>query len=126
MAKKKKMTQKEKKAMAKLRAELREKGIIPPVKPKLNRKKFSKEVNEAFKSDFGSYSDIGHLYEAIGWMNPGVDPMFKITPEQVGVLKMLKMAVEIKKFKEELISKGIKEYKPMELYEKVIKPIQEL
>ena len=29
-----------------IRQELREKGILPPIKPKLNRKKFAKEVRE--------------------------------------------------------------------------------
>lgn len=45
-AKKKRLTQKEKKQNAEIKKKLQEEGIIPPDKPRLNRKKF---VDEAMK-----------------------------------------------------------------------------
>lgn len=55
----------------------REKGILPPVKKKLNRKKFASEVIEEFQESFGAYTDISHLYAAINWMIPRVDMNIK-------------------------------------------------
>lgn len=40
MAKKKRLTNKEKKLNAEAKKRLQEQGILPPDKPKLNRKKF--------------------------------------------------------------------------------------
>ncbi|SKC68484.1 hypothetical protein [Maledivibacter halophilus] len=131
MAKKKKykkMTQKEKNERAKIRKKLREEGAIPPTKPRLNRSKFAKETVEEFQKDFKAYSDIPHLFEAISWMLPMVESEVKpkVSPEQVGVLKALKLALEIKKFHQDLKDKGETKYKPMDMYEKIIAPIIKL
>lgn len=44
MAKKKRLTNKQKKLNAEVKKELQEKGVIPPDKPKLNRKQFIEEA----------------------------------------------------------------------------------
>lgn len=129
MAKKyKRMTVREKKQRAETRAELRKKGYLPPVKPRLNRKKFAKEVVEEFKNDFGSYSDIRHLYTAIYCMIPTseIGLVNNISPEQVGVLKVLKLAMEIKKFNDAMLAKGETEYTIKQLHDEVIAPILNL
>ena len=46
MAKKKKLTNREKKDRAEFKKQMQEKGILPPDKPKLNRKKFIEEARE--------------------------------------------------------------------------------
>lgn len=125
MAKKKKykrMTLREKKLMAELRAEMRAEGTLPPVKKRLNRYKFSCEVQEEWKKD----GDIFHLARVLGWFLPPTGYKDKITPEQIGVLKMLKMAIEDKKFGEELEKEGKARYTVGDYYTRVIKPIKDL
>lgn len=123
----KRMTQKEKKLRQEARDELRAKGILPPVKPRLNRKKFAKEVIDEFKY-FDSFDGIVYISQAISYMIPGEKSIdiFGITPEQVGVLKMMKIACEIKKFEDEKRRIGESHYKFKEIYENVIEPILKL
>lgn len=45
----KKLTNKEKQLNKEFREEMRERGILPPVKPKLNRRKFAQEVREEWE-----------------------------------------------------------------------------
>lgn len=120
----KKLTNAEKKYRKELREELREQGLIPPVKPKLNRKKFLDETKEEFKS-LNIFNDVQFLYEAISWMTPS-DQQRGITSEQIGVLKMMKMAVDIKNYMEDKKRSGETNYAPSELYETVISPILKL
>jgi hypothetical protein len=115
----KKMTNKEKQHAKEFREELREKGILPPVKPKLNRKKFAKEVREEWQE----HGDIFYLHKAFGCMIPSGEFETNISPEQIGALKVLKIAIEYKKFEEDLKAKGETTYSVGELYEKVIAPI---
>ncbi len=93
--KKKRLTQREKRLRAEAKKELQAEGKIPPDKPRLNRKKFAEEVLAEFH-EMGGIEDVLYIYKAIACM---VGPkMPKITAEQVGVLKMLKIAVETKNF----------------------------
>ncbi len=50
----------------------------------------------------------------------------EVTPEQIGVLKTLKLALEIKKFMEDKRAQGETEYKVEDLYELVVKPVLNL
>ncbi|MFT9496358.1 hypothetical protein [Anaerosolibacter sp.] len=121
----KKLTNAEKKMNKEARERLREEGLIPPVKPKLNRKKFSKETIEEFRNSFGSlYIETRYLYlyQALNYMLPH-EHQRTVTPEEIGVVKILKLALELKKFEEEKLSKGETKYSPIDLYEKVIKPV---
>jgi len=123
-AKPKKLTQREKAFNAQIKKKLQEEGRIPPDKPKLNRKKFAKEVLAEFDGSFGGIADTLYLYKAIGCM---VGPnMFEVTSEQVGVLKTLKIAIETKKFIEALRAEGQTEYTIGEYLNKVVLPITRL
>ena len=42
--KKKRLTQREKAERAAIKKKLREDGLLPPIKPRLNRKKFARET----------------------------------------------------------------------------------
>jgi hypothetical protein len=124
----KNLTKAEKKLNKEVRDDLRQRGILPPVKPKLNRKRFAKEVLEEFKES-KTFSDIEYLLEAIRWMLTCIesDTEFrKISPEQIGVLKTIKMAAEIKKYMEGKKAAGEKNYELYELYKEVVEPIVRL
>lgn len=115
----KKLTNKEKQLRKEVREGLREQGILPPVKPKLNRKKFAKEVREEWEKN----GNIFYLIRAFGCIVPSGEFETKITPEQVGALKVLKLAMEIEKFEKELKDKGKTEYNIGEFYKKVVAPV---
>lgn len=92
----KKMTVKEKKLRAQARERLRKDGFLPPKKAPLNRKKFAAEVMAEWEAEENKmrFYNIMVPY-ALGAMLAGTK--FEVTPEQVGVLKMLKIAIEIRK-----------------------------
>ena len=50
MAKNKRLTNKEKQARAELKKRMQDKGVLPPDKPKLNRKKFIDEAMDTKSS----------------------------------------------------------------------------
>lgn len=122
-AKRKKLTQNEKALNAKVKKELQAEGILPPDKPKLNRKKFAKEVLAEY-DEMAGYDTFLYLQKAIGCM-VGPD-MPEITSEQVGVLKLLKIAVESKKFSEALKAEERTTYTLGEYINKVVLPITRL
>lgn len=101
--KKKRLTQREKAERAKIKKQLQEEGVLPPDKPRLNRKKFAREVWEEFNEMDALKADY-YLRRAI-WAMVGPD-MPKVTPEQVGILKLLKLAVETEKFMRALEAEG--------------------
>lgn len=119
----KKLTNREKEFNRKLREQMRAEGILPPIKPKLNRKKFLEETKKEYAENIMTLCDIQNVIEAIEWLTP--TSLLKITSEDVGVIKIMKVAVEIKKFKEEKKNQGELSYNVIELYER-IKPIREL
>ena len=49
-----------------------------------------------------------------------------VSSEQVGMLKLLKLAMEMKKFEEKVEREGRKKYSVKEFYEEVYEPIQSL
>ncbi len=120
---KKRLTQRQKAERAALKKELQEKGLIPPDKPRLNRKKFAREVLEEF-GRMDVYSADFYLRKAIGCM---VSPdMREVGPEEVGVLKLLKIAVESQKFTEALEAEGRDNYTIGEYIDKVVLPVIKL
>ena len=50
MAKNKRLTNKEKQARAELKKRMQDKGVLPPDKPKQNRKKFIDEAREEWNA----------------------------------------------------------------------------
>lgn len=122
-AKKKRLTQREKAERARIKKKLQEDGVLPPDKPRLNRKKFAREVLAQFGA-MDAYSADLYLRQAIGCM---VSPdMNRVTEEEVGVLKLLKIAVESERFAKALKAEGCSQYTIGEYIEKVILPILKL
>lgn len=122
-AKKKRLTQREKAERARIKKKPQEDGVLPPDKPRLNRKKFAREVLAEFGA-MDAYSADLYLRQAIGCM---VSPdMNRVTEEEVGVLKLLKIAVESERFSKALEAEGRSQYTIGEYAEKVILPILKL
>ncbi len=121
--KKKRLTQREKDERARFKRQLQEEGILPPDKPRLNRKKFASQVWAEF-SELDIYTADVCLRNAIGCM-VGPD-MERVTSEEVGVLKLMKLAVETARFMEALKAEGRDKYTPGEFAEKVYRPVMEL
>ena len=121
--KKKRLTQREKAERARIKKKLQEDGVLPPDKPRLNRKKFAREVLAEFGA-MDAYSADLYLRQAIGCM---VSPdMNRVTEEEVGVLKLLKIAVESERFAKALKAEGRIQYTIGEYIEKVVLPILKL
>lgn len=121
--KKKRLTQREKAENAAFKKRMQDKGLLPPDKPRLNRKKFAAEVLAEF-DEINVYDSILYLRKAIGCM-VGPD-MPEVTSEQVGVLKLLKIAVETRKFMKALSAEGRTQYTIGEYFDKVVLPITRL
>lgn len=120
----KKMTQKEKRLRAQAKSELQKEGILPPDKPKLSRKKFAKDVIAEYEQTMNSYGDLLYLQKAIGCMVSG--DMRSVSSEEVGVLKLLKIAIETKKFMKALEDEGRTQYTIGEFADKVVLPVIKL
>lgn len=118
----KRMTAAEKKWNKEFREQMRAEGILPPKKQPLNRKKFLQEVFEQWEQSEGT--PLFSLPRAIGWMVS--KEQRTITPEEVGVLKVMKLALEIEAFEARLQAEGKTSYNAIEFYEQVIKPVKDL
>lgn len=122
-AKQKKMTQREKAERAAFKKQMQEKGVLPPDKPRLNRKKFAREVWAEFEQ-MDVYRADFYLRKAIGCM-VGPD-MNEVSPEEVGVLKLMKIAIETDKFMKALEAESRTQYTIGEYADKVVLPIMRL
>lgn len=107
MAKSKRLTNKQKAANARVKKELQEKGILPPDKPRLNRKKYVEEARQEWNDrDSDYFAWEVYLYQAISIMLGAVDRQLRVTPEAVGVAKCLKLAIRLKEFSDHLKAEG--------------------
>lgn len=124
--KKKHLTQREKAERAAIKKKLQAEGLIPPDKPRLDRKKFARETWAEFEAFYTAEPIRAELslIKAIGFM-VGPD-MSRVTPEEVGVFKLLKLAVEYNAFLKKLEAEGRDKYNYGELIDKVILPITQL
>lgn len=118
MAKNKRLTNKEKQARAELKKRMQDKGGLPPDKPKLNRKKFIDEAREEWN---GRSSDCFiweyYLMDAISYMLCQREGMSsRASLEAVGAAKVLKLAIRLREFSEEVREKGKHEYKLVDQY----------
>lgn len=124
--KRKRLTQREKANRAAAKKRLQAEGLIPPDKSRLNRKKFAGETwaeFEAFYTTEPIRAELS-LVKAIGFM-VGPD-MRAVSPEEVGVFKLLKLAVEYNAFLKKLEAEGREKYSYGELIDEVILPITQL
>lgn len=118
MAKAKRMTEREKRERAKIKKELIEKGIIPPDKKRLNRKKFIDETVAEF-DEVSSHSLVWDIYlkEVVAVMTTHTDKHYKVSEQAVGAAKVLKIAMRMKEFDDKLKSEGRLKYKVSEKYD---------
>lgn len=117
-AKRKCLTQKEKKYNAQFKREMQEKGIIPPDKPKLNRKKFVDEAMEEWNNRPQDYVWEIYLIKAFGFVMAKTEGRsMRVSLEAVGAAKVLKLAVRLRQFHKKLEEEGRKEYKVTEMLE---------
>lgn len=100
---KKRLTQREKAERAAIKKQLQADGVLPPDKPRLNRKKFAREVWEDF-SEMDVYTADFYLRKAI--MATVGPELHEVTSEQVGILKLMKLAVETDRFMQQLKKEG--------------------
>ena len=123
---KKRLTQREKAERAAIKKQLQKEGFLPPDKPRLNRKKFARETwaeYEAFYTASPIRAELA-LIKAIGFM-VGPD-MKEVSSEEVGILKLLKLAVEYEHFLEKLETEGRTTYNLGELIDEVLLPVTKL
>ena len=117
-AKKKRLTQKEKKQSAEIKKELQEKGIIPPDKPRLNRKKFVDGAMEEWNNRPQCYVWEIYLIKAFGFILAKTEGRnFRVSQEAVGAAKVLKLAIRLYQFHMKLKEEGRTEYKVVEEFE---------
>ena len=124
--KKKRLTRREKAERAAMKKELQARGVLPPDKPRLDRKKFTRETWAEFEALYKAKPIRAELalIKAVGFM---VGPeMHRVTPEEVGVLKLLKLAVEYDGFLDKLEAEGRETYTTGELVDEVVLPIIKL
>lgn len=120
---KKRLTQREKTERAAIKKQLQADGVLPPDKPRLNRKKFAREVWEDF-SEMDVYTADFYLRKAI--MATVGPELHEVTSEQVGILKLMKLAVETDRFMQQLKKEGREQYSIGEYVEKVYNPVMNL
>lgn len=118
MAGKKRLTNREKQLRAEVKKEMQEKGIFPPDKPRLNRKKFVEEAETAWNSrDKECHVWDVFLMQAFGYMLAHIGRRGKgPTLEAVGAAKVLMVAVRLQEFHEMLKEQGQKQYKVVDQY----------
>lgn len=118
MAKKKRLTNREKQIRAGLKKQLQDEGILPPDKPRLNRKKFIEEAKTEWN---------GRSKECYVWEHYLIDAVSYIlcqtegngsrsSLEAVGAAKILKLAIRLREFSEEIRKGGEREYKLIDQY----------
>lgn len=118
MAKKKRLTNREKQERADFKRRMQEQGILPPDKPKLNRKKFIEEAREEWNGRSNDcYIWEHYLLEAVSYMLCQTEgTSSRASLEAVGVATALKLAIRLREFSEEVRAKGEHEYKLADQY----------
>ena len=112
------MTKKEIKLRAEIKKSLQAKGLLPPNKKKLNRKKFIDEAREQWeKRDLGCLLWDFYIQQALIWMTSYTDMNLRPSPQAVGAAKVYKIALRFKEFEDEKKRLGETKYKIKELYE---------
>ena len=118
MAKSRRLTMREKKLNAELKKKWQEEGIIPPDKPKLDRKRFIQEAMDGWNSrEPDAIWDI-YIYRAIGiMMGHSERRSLRRSLEAVGAAKILKTAMRLREFHEKNRAEGKTEYRMMDEYD---------
>ena len=117
--KRRRMSSAEKKERAEIKRGLQEAGIIPPDKPKLNRKRFIEEAKGEWNSrENACFNWELYLVEALSYLMTQTERRSqRASLEAVGAAKALKLAIRLREFYEMLRKKGEKNYKLIDQYE---------
>ena len=117
--KRKRMTQREKQLRAEVKQELQADGVLPPNKPKLNRKKFVEVAKDEWNERGpGYYLWERYLVEAVSYMISQTEGLSsRVSLEAVGAAKVLKLALRLRAFEQKLKAEGRETCKLMEQYE---------
>lgn len=111
-----KLTAREKELRAKYKKKLQGEGILPPDKPRLNRKKFIEEALAEWNGRNPGYVDGLYLKEALGIMTGALERKGRSPSlEAVGAAKVLKLAIRLRQFSEMVKERGDTEYKVSEM-----------
>lgn len=108
------MTERERKQRRKIKKQLQDEGILPPDKPRMNRKRYIEETRKLLDSkeiDFLSWSAC--LQMAISEMlnkHEIKNGRYAVSEEAVGVARMLRLAWRIKEFRDKLNGEGRTSY----------------
>lgn len=114
---KKRLTNRQKKLNAEAKKELQAKGVIPPDKPKLNRKKFIEEAEAEWNNrDKECFVWDVYMMQAMSYMLGHMEKGMRLSREAVGAAKVLKIAMRLREFSEGLKAKGEHEYKVVDQY----------
>ena len=126
MAKKKRLTQREKAERAAAKKRLQARGVLPPDKPRINRKKFAQETWAEWTALLAEnrLRAAMALCRAVSFTT--APELLEVTPEQVGILKAMKIAVEYEKFLQKLEAEDRSDYSIGELADEVILPVWKL
>ena len=124
--KKKRLTQRERAERAAAKKRLQARGVLPPDKPRLNRKKFAQETWAEWTALLAEdrLRAAMALCRAVSFTT--APELLEVTPEQVGILKAIKIAVEYEKFLRKLEAEGRSDYTVGELADEVILPVWNL
>lgn len=119
MAGKRKTTAREKKIRAQTKRRLQEEGILPPDKPRLNRKRYIEEARTEWDGrDRDCYLWDRYIMEALAVMMAHREHASgRRSLEAVGAAKVLKIAVRFQKFSEKLKKEGRREYEVGEKFD---------
>ena len=124
--KKKRLTQRERAERAAAKKRLQARGAPPPDKPRLNRKKFAQETWAEWTALLAEnrLQAAMALCRAVSFTT--APELLEVTPEQVGILKAMKIAVEYEKFRQKLEAEDRSDYSIGELADEVILPVWKL
>lgn len=121
----KKLTNRQKEENRRFKKQLVDQGILPPPKPKLNRKKFIEDTKAAWNEDSNFDTKVFFIMQAVSYVMASRDHKFKITAEAVGAAKVLAVALKLQEFENKVRAENRKEYKVTEQYD-YIREILEL
>ena len=124
--KKKRLTQRERAERAAAKKRLQARGVLQPDKPRLNRKKFAQETWAEWTALLAEnrLRAAMALCRAVSFTT--APELLEVTPEQVGILKAMKIAVEYEKFLQKLEAEDRSDYSIGELADEVILPVWKL
>lgn len=119
MARKKRMTVRERDERRAVKKHLQEQGLVPPDKPKLNRKRYVEEAREEWDNrPKDCYIWEMYLMQAFGCMLGKTEGRsLRVSQEAVGAAKVLKLALRLRQFHAKLKEEGKTKYSLSEEYD---------